>query len=243
MADNSTDSTRPDPPSTSASPSHPVQKSARVDFIRAILDFIAKCFYPAILVALLIALYPKLEEIDVRALLGRLQSAKAGDYEFTFGEAEKVGAEIAPLNRKIAELELTITDLTTSIASIRNTVGAAPPPPSEIRAREQQEKEFQANSKYTVLVFHRTASRSAGGQLTKALLAAGFTSSDIETDFSELQKIKSTPGVVHIMYNTTGMEILSDLKSRLERLGIAREIIINPRPIDLRRGDVQILVF
>lgn len=218
-------------------------KSTRLELVRVILDFVAKCFYPGIAITLLILLYPTLQQVDVQALLGRLQSAKAGDYEFTFSQAEKVGAETAPLNRKVTELELAIASLRNEVGTLQNKVGPTPVNPTQAKEVAAKEQNFKANAQYTALVFHRRESRTSGEAVTKALLNAGFASSDTETDFSELQKVQPTPGIIYITYNAAGGQVLSDVKSRIEKLGLHVEVKINPRPIDLRRGDLQILVF
>lgn len=217
--------------------------SVRFDFTRLILDFIAKCFYPGIAIFILILLYPAFKQVDVPALLGRLQSAKAGEYEFTFSQAETVGAEIAPLNRKITELDAAITSLRSDVDALQNKVGTAAVSPAQEKAIAVKEQNFNANAQYTALVFHRRESRASGVAVTMALLNAGFVSSDTETDFTELQKVQPTPGVIFITYNATGEQVLSDVKSRIEKLGLQVEVRTNPRPIDLRRGDLQILVF
>lgn len=218
-------------------------KSTRLDLIRIILDFIAKCFYPGIAIALLVLLYPVLQQVDVQALLGRLQSAKAGDYEFTFSQAEKVGAETAPVNRKVTELELVVASLRSEVGALQKKVGTVPIAPAQAKEMAAREQSFKANAQYTALVFHRRESRASGVAVTKALLNAGFVSSDTETDFSELQKISPTAGAIYITYNAAGEQVLSDVKSRIEKLGLQVEVKTNPRPIDLRRGDLQILVF
>lgn len=185
-----------------------------------------------------------LQQVDWPVLFGRLHSAKVGDYEFNFDQAEKVGAETAPLNRKIAELELAVSGLRNEIGILSNKTGIVPSV-STTQAKElvEMEQNFKANAQYTALVFHRRESRTSGESVTKALLNAGFVSSDTETDFSELQKIQPIPGVIFITYNAAGGQVLSDVKSRIEKLGLHVKVKTNPRPIDLRRGDLQILVF
>ena len=226
-----------------APPGNEAVKSTRLDLIRVILDFIAKCLYPGIAIVLLVLLYPAFQQVDVQALLGRLQSAKAGDYEFTFSQAEKVGAETAPLNRKVTELEIVVASLRNEVGALQSKVGTVPIAPAQVKEIAAREKSFKANALYAALVFHRRESRASGEAVTKALLNAGFVSSDTETDFSELQKINPTPGVIYITYNAAGGQVLSDVKNRIEKLGLKVEIKTNPRPIDLRRGDLQILVF
>jgi hypothetical protein len=74
--------------------------SVRLEFAKVILDFLSKLFYPAILVSVLYLLWPMLSSLDLNKFLAPLQSAKAGDYEFTFAQAQDVGAEIAPLKQQ-----------------------------------------------------------------------------------------------------------------------------------------------
>lgn len=218
-------------------------RGTRLELVRVILDFIAKCFYPAIAVTLLLFLYPTLQQVDAQALLGRLLLAKVGDYEFTFSQAERVGAETAPLNRKVTELEHAIVSLRNEVGTLQNKVGSTPVNPTQVKEAAAKQQTFKANAQYTALVFHRRESRISGEAVTKALLEAGFVSSDTETNFSELQKVQPTPGIIYITYNAAGEQVLSDVKSRIEKLGLRVEVKTNPRPIDLRRGDLQILVF
>jgi len=209
----------------------------------ALLEFTSKCLYPGIVIALIVLLQPTLAQIDLKALVERLQSAKAGDYEFTFSQAQDVGAETAPLNSKVAELERTLATLQSDVVLLQKKAVPAQVNEAGRKAREVAERQLQANSKYTVLVFHRRESRTSGQAVTNALLKAGFQSSDTETNFSELQKVQPTPGVIFITYNSTGESILPDIKKLLDGLGLAAEVKLNPRAIDLRRGDVQVLVF
>lgn len=208
-----------------------------IDLLKAALDFISKTLYPIIIGVLIFILYPKIQEVDLRSLTSRLQSAKGGGYEFTFGEAEKVGAETAPLNQKLAALELEIGLIKSSL-QVSDATSL-----SQKSETQQKIKDFKANSSYTTLVFHNTSSRQPAAKITQMLLGAGYTASDTETDFSELQKVQPKEGTVFITYTKYGEHILDELRSKIDSLGIAREVNINPRPITLKRGDIQILVF
>ena len=207
------------------------------ELLKVVLDFISKLLYPILFGIAIIILHPKLQEIDLKALTTRLQSAKAGNYEFTFGEAEKVGAETAPLNQKVAALELEIGAIKSSLKASNSN---ASPQAGEI---QQKIREFKANSPYTTLVFHNASSRQRAAKITQMLLGAGYTASDTETDFTELQKIQPKENTVFITYTKTGEHILEELKSKIVSLGIASEVNVNPRPIELKRGDIQVLVF
>jgi hypothetical protein len=75
-------------------------------------------------------------------LLGRLQSAKAGDYEFTFSQAEKVGAETAPLNQKVTELEHAIVSLRNEVGTLQNKVGPISVNPTQTKGVAAKEQSF-----------------------------------------------------------------------------------------------------
>ena len=212
-----------------------------VPLVTAVLDFIGKCFYPAIVIALLIILRPALEQIDLKGLASRLLSAKVAGTTFEF--SEDVGAQTAPLNGKVAELDRVIDTLKKEVGALQAKVGQPQVDEPARKAQELAEQRFQANGKYTALVFHQKNSRSAAESVTSALLKAGYTSSDTETNFAELQKVDPTPGVIFITYTAKGAEALSDVKGRIASLGFKAEVKVNPRAIELRRGDLQISVF
>lgn len=207
------------------------------EILKIILDFIAKLFYPILVGIVILILYPKIQDIDLKVLVNRLHSAKIVGYEFNFSEAEKVGAETAPLNGKIAELKLEIDAIKSSLEANK---GSTLPQTSEI---QKKFKEFKSNSPYTTLVFHNALSRQAAEKITHMLLGIGYTASDTETDFTELQKVQPKEGTVFITYTKSGEQIIEEIKSKITSLGVVKEVNINPRSIELKRGDVQILVF
>jgi|GEM_PF-6972406 len=209
----------------------------KIELLKVILDFISKLFYPIIIGIVIFILYPKIQDIDLKALTTRLQSAKVGNNEFTFGEAEKVGAETAPINQKVAALELEIKSIKSSI----NTTGIKVS--SQTIEIQQKIKEFKSNAPYTVLVLHNASSRQFAAKITQKLLDAGYAASYTETNFMELQKIQPKENTVFITYTKSGEQILKELRSKIISLGIAKEVNVNPRPIELKRGDIQVLVF
>lgn len=208
-----------------------------IELLKVALEFISRLFYPILIGIVIIILYPKIQDIDLKSLTNRLHSAKAGNYEFTFGEAVKAGAEKAPLNQKVAELELEISAIKSSL----KVPGANASPHTSVI--QQKIKDFKANSPYTTLVFHNASSRQPAAKITQMLLGAGYAASDTETDFTELQKVQPKEGTVFITYTKSGEQILEELKSKIASLGVAKEVNINPRPIELKSGDIQVLVF
>lgn len=214
-----------------------------VDTLRIILDFLSRCFYPAIVITVLWAVWPTLSSIDFNALIGDLKSAKVGDFELTFGQAQEVGAEIAPLNAKISELERLLLLAQSDIKEIKETSQNIKPTAEQTEELKQKEQEIKDNSEYVVLVFHRFSSRELAKSVTNGFLTKGFQSSDTETDFTELQKVKPEDNVVFVTYTSKGAEILPKVESELALKAPGANIKLNPRPINLRRGDVQVLVF
>ena len=106
-----------------------------------------------------------------------------------------------------------------------------------------KDKLWKANGAYTTLVFHSSSSREPAAKLTQALLNAGFTASDTETDFGELQKVQPKEGTAYITYNQAGAQVLDDIRAKVQAMGLVKEVNVNPRAISLKRGDVQVLVF
>lgn len=215
-----------------------------LDFARVVLDFLSKCFYPAILATILVALWPAFEAIDFKQLIGRLQSARAGDYEFTFSQAQDVGAEIAPLNSKIVDLERKLSDAVAELQKLQAVSSKVPALSSkELQARQEEERAIKANSEYTVLVFNRASSRMIGASITRRLLDRGYQSSVTETDFSELQKVTPRENLIFIVYTSKGAEILPEIQQQLSQLAPEAEVKPNPRATNLKRGDIQVFVF
>ena len=215
----------------------------RLELTKAVLEFLGKCLYPAILITALVALWPTFSALEVGTLLGRLQSAKAGEYEFTFSQAQDVGAEIAPLNNKIVELERGLATALAEINRLQSASNLPKPSQEEVRQRREKDKEFDANSAHTLLVFHRATSRSRGATITAALLAEGFRSSDTETNFSELRKISPRENLVFLVYTDKGENIVPEVQKLIASVAPDAEVIRNPTATDLKRGDIQIFVF
>jgi len=219
----------------------PISK-LNLDLTKLVLEFISRCFYPTIIVVVLILIAPGLREIDFKTLFGRLQSAKAFGTELAFSQAQDVGADTAALNNKIADLERTVAALRSDLQAVQQKIGPTPAIEAAQKERAVQEKQFQENSKFTVLVFHTPNGRALSGKIATALLQAGYKASSTETDFSELQKTHPS-GTVYVTHNTEGEAILPQISSLLKSFELGSDLKIQRTTTDLRRGEVQILVF
>lgn len=231
------DDVPPEPPERARSPS---RSGSGIEVFKAILDFVSKCFYPAIVVAVIILLQPALSRIDLQGLLSRLQSAKAGGYEFTFNQAEDVGAATAPLNSRIADLKRELATLTLEVRALQTKTGATAPAGPAVTTTEDR---FEQNSRYTVLVFNSSKSRSRAEKITDALLNAGYKSSRTETDFAELGR-NYPVGTVYVTHTRSADSAYAEIAKLITPLvGKDNELKVQKAPTDLRRGDVQILLF
>lgn len=228
----------------------PPQGGSGVEVFKAILDFVSKCFYPAIIVAVIILLQPALSQIDLKGLLSRLQSAKAGGYEFTFHQAEDVGAATAPLNSKIADLKREVAGLSSELRTLQRRSGVSAAASEAMRpsapaaaAAAASEDTFAKNSRYTVLVFNSSKGRATAEKITDALLNAGYKSSRTETDFAELGDTYPA-GTVYMTHAAAADAVYPEIvKLITPLLGSGADLKVQKDPTDLRRGDVQILVF
>ncbi len=220
-------------------------RSIQLEYTKVVLDFLSKFFYPMILTVILYFLWPLISAIDFKSLVSRLQSAKAGEYEFNFSQAQDVGAEIAPLNRKVNDLERQLSLATSEIKKLQTITTTAKPSDQEIKVRQEKTEFLKVNARYTTLVFHRESitSRRRAAEITQAVLTDGYQASDTETDFSELQKVTPRENVVFLVYTEKGGNVLSALEAIIQKNAPNAEIQRNPRATRLKRGDVQIFVF
>lgn len=210
--------------------------------IKEILGFLSKSLYPAIIVYVIFMLKPTLAEIDIPALVNRMQSAEGAGYKFTFAQAADVGAETAPLNSKITELQKALATINGDLEKLQNRLGAQIVSEEARKERALEQSIFERNSRYKVLVFHGSPSRSQAQQITTTLLNAGYSSSSTETDFSELG-ITHPEGTVYITHNTDGESIYQAVAKLIDALGLDITLEVQPTTTNLRRGEVQVLVF
>ena len=112
----------------------------------------------------------------------------------------------------------------------------------ELTEEREKTSQFEANSKYSVLVFYRPNQEDGAREITKKLLSLGFRSSSTPTDLVEAKKQYSS-GNIWVIYTERGKTILDDITSELDSLGLGYTLQINLAPVKLRRGDMQLLLF
>lgn len=225
------------------------QAQAGGSMVKVVLDFIARCLYPGIIIALLVILYPTISQIDIPDLVKRLKSASIAGNQLTFGLAEQVGSESAELNNKVAalqgELDIMRADMERMRAAL-NEQNLADLQISEAEQAERAERKslFDRYSGYSVLVFHRNdpGAWETAGVVSEKLIAAGFKASSTPTDFTELRR-QHPPGTIYVTHTAKGGEVLPDIEKMIEGLNTGENLIVQQSTTRLSRGDLQVLVF
>jgi hypothetical protein len=123
------------------------------------------------------------------------------------------------------------------------------PKPDELNKIEQIRKTFAEKSKYSVLVFYRTAKRREGEALAKALLDAGYQSSATGSDLTEVVADIAgdrQPGKVFLAAKSLQLPVLGDVRAITERVAQANGLkspTVDDEEWTFRRGDIQIYLF
>ncbi len=155
---------------------------------------------------------------------------------------QDLGAKAADFNAKVEQLRLKIGELTQDISALKSVNPSAKISPEVAYERETRRQIFAQNSNYSVLVFYKSEQQVKGSALADVLLAAGFRSSATPTDLKEAIK-QFKPNQAWVIYTPQGKEKLSDVEKILMASVPGMQIIVEPKPSDLRRGDIQILLF
>lgn len=215
----------------------------RIELIKIILDFISKGFYPGIFIVVITLLYPAISEIDLKGLISRLHSAKAGDYEFAFNEELKAeGSQAAETNGTIEQLKLKVAELSQDVAELKKATPTASPSAEQATARKEKERQFADNSEYSILIFYKPYQKEMATLLTTKLLALGFKSSATPTDLKESVK-QFDENTAWVIYTEKGKEKLASLQSILPSVSGRLSFVYREDAYSLRSGDVQILLF
>ena len=161
-----------------------------------------------------------------------------------YKQQQDIGAEAADRNSQFAELKLKLAEISENIGSLNSSIPNASLPQSQIEARKKIEKQFERNSKYSVLVFNKQEQEQeqAAQNISKALLEAGYKSSATPTDLKE-SKRQLESNESWVIYTERGKEILSEVKQVLSKSANNIRFVYEPNPSKLRRGDIQVLLF
>jgi hypothetical protein len=98
------------------------------------------------------------------------------------------------------------------------------------------------NADFAVLVFNSRQGFVVAEAIRDALIQKGFQSSRSETDFSELRQ-RHPEGTVYITHSERGEQIYRYVETLIKDLGLDVALKVQQSTTELRRGDVQVLVF
>ena len=155
---------------------------------------------------------------------------------------EDLGDKTADLNGSIEELKLKLNVLSQDIAALKKATPKSDPTPEQIVKREAKEQLFQQNSEYAVLVFHKPNQKDVGARISDALLSAGYRSSFTESSLAEASQ-QFSANTARVIYTKKGQQKLAAVRELLSKTALNISFIYKDDPIELRKGDIQILMF
>ena len=155
---------------------------------------------------------------------------------------QDLGAKAADLNGKVEQLRFKVDELAQDISDLKRATPSAKISPEVTSEREARRRAFEQNAAYSVLVFHKSEQQETASALADALLSAGFKSSATPTQLKEAVK-QLNPNEAWVIYSSRGKEKLSDVKRILMAVAPNVHYIDEPQPSNLRRGDIQVLLF
>jgi hypothetical protein len=155
---------------------------------------------------------------------------------------QDLGAEAAERNNQLEELRIQIAENTEDIERLLSSVSEAPLPLPRVASRSESRRKFEANSKYSVLVFNKPSQKGVAERVANALIKTGFKSSATPSNLTEARR-QFGENEAWVIYTATGKELLPQLKELLARMAPNIRFEYQPDPVNLRRGDVQILLF
>ena len=138
------------------------KKTANVELIKSVLEFIGKCFYPGIIVAIIALSMPTLNKINVEKLLDRLKILKYGDWQVELAASER--ADKAADSARLAKLESIVYALQSQASSSLVNI-----PRSNQQNGNAVGIQPQPIQKYKVLVFHQRENDSTSKKIVNAL--------------------------------------------------------------------------
>lgn len=98
------------------------------------------------------------------------------------------------------------------------------------------------NGEYSVLIFYRENKNSLAMAMLAKILESGYKSSATQSVLREARK-QYKEGTVSIVWESGMEKTVDDLKEIILSISPSIKIAIAPAPYDLKRGDVQILLF
>ena len=155
---------------------------------------------------------------------------------------QDIGAEAAERNNQLEELRIRISENTEDIERLKPSTSTRPLTSSQEETRRESRKRFEENSKYSVLVFNKPSQKNTAEKVATSLIETGFKSSATPTNLTESRR-QFRKNEAWVIYTSKGQELLPQLKDLLTRAAPSIVFEYEKSPVNLRRGDVQILLF
>lgn len=155
---------------------------------------------------------------------------------------QDIGKEAAEQNNQLEKLRLQVKTNQDDIEKITSSITMATISVAEKQEKELDMEKFDANSKYSILIFNKSSKDEAANKIKNQLLSEGFKSSATETDLTE-SKRQFNSNEAWIIYTPRGGEIIGNVEKIVSNVAPNIKFVFEPNPLDLRRGDIQILLF
>jgi hypothetical protein len=131
--------------------------------------------------------------------------------------------------------------------SVAPSLSISPSLPTPQITKQSSSTVWEENTKFSVLVFYRPDQREQAEMVTAALLKAGYQSSATQTALSDLTRVQDQPsGTVLVVTKNMNTPILNRVQDAIKQAlpqKTQAQIVINPKEVNLSRGDVQLLFF
>ena len=153
-----------------------------------------------------------------------------------------VGGVSADLNNDFDNLKkqvITLEKVVSSLASDKKLTMSAVKYALPVKRLDPK---FEQNQSYSVLVFHKMTQEENAKKATEALRVVGFKSSQTQTSLKEAREQKSA-GTAWIIWTENAKSKLDEIVDLLKKTLPNIKIDVRDDPYQLRRGDVQVLMF
>ncbi len=164
------------------------------------------------------------------------------DGGLTLNAVQEIGSATAEFNSKILLLEKKISSVAMVVDLLSKNSPGTSSRASEAIESVQPSKEFIKNQGYSVLVFHRKSQENNAESLTTGLLDVGFKASKTETSLEEVTT-QFPGGTAWIVWTIEAKSKINSVKKMVLRTIPQAKIEVRADAYNLRRGDIQVMLF
>ena len=156
--------------------------------------------------------------------------------------AENNAENIAETNASIEDLIKRVETVTKVLEVISKEDRKVSPKIATIEEAGKPTRKQVQNSEFSVLIFYRENKHILAKAILSKVLKSGYKSSATQSVLREAKK-QYKEGTVSIVWESGTEKTVDDLKEIILSVSPSTKIAIAPAPYDLKRGDVQILLF